>query len=505
MNLLMPHLCRRVIIFVLILCALNSISLLAQNEIRYIEAGIRVNVRSGPSTSYDIIGELGGGEALVVVDQSRDGEWIEIRYGSGRGWVAAEYTTSTRPEVFSDQFTFGEQARVNTTGADTLNVRSTPSVTGQILERVRDGSFVTILDGPREADGFTWWLVVTSRGVQGWVVASADGIQTLIPTGVTGNTSSDSGSTNNLALAQSTVDWVIVQQQPDGGWSDGYSAGSSAGITAELVFALSGLGLDTHQLVGANGDSPIEFLANYVAQNPDMARSQAAKIMIALTAAGENARAFARFNLFDYVVEEFDPTTDYVWDDPATTYGYCLMAAALYTANDGEWVNASENRRAARGIVQGMELLIAEQSERGSWGYHPDTDINTNVTAVCTEAMYIYGTSDAMNAFERGVRFLRSVQNWDGGWPEQPNGNATSESDTNSTALVMQMLFATPEDFDQWDRDAAYDFMYSMLNPSGSVSWRASVRGDNMISTAAYLASMSGYAHSEAHLIGQNQ
>jgi uncharacterized protein YraI len=77
----------------------------------------------------------------------------------------------------------GGNAIVNTTEGDPLNVRSGPGTSFSIVEKVFDGAQVDLLEGPREAGGYTWWRIGTPSSNQGWVVESADGIQVLIPSG----------------------------------------------------------------------------------------------------------------------------------------------------------------------------------------------------------------------------------------------------------------------------------------------------------------------------------
>jgi len=53
-----------------------------------------VNIRSGPSTQYDILGKLVQGQQAEVVGVSADGLWWIIRIdgvNNGQGWVAAAY------------------------------------------------------------------------------------------------------------------------------------------------------------------------------------------------------------------------------------------------------------------------------------------------------------------------------------------------------------------------------------------------------------------------------
>ncbi len=75
----------------------------------------------------------------------------------------------------------GGQAEVQTTSGDVLNLRSGPARSFARLGTVGDGTLLTILDGPVNADGLNWWRVRLATGGEGWVVDSADGVQTLVP------------------------------------------------------------------------------------------------------------------------------------------------------------------------------------------------------------------------------------------------------------------------------------------------------------------------------------
>ena len=68
----------------------------------------------------------------------------------------------------------GVQAAVYDVGNDQLNVRNIPSLTeSQVLFRVDEGTLFSIIDGPQEADGFTWWQVRDAQyQVEGWAVAN---------------------------------------------------------------------------------------------------------------------------------------------------------------------------------------------------------------------------------------------------------------------------------------------------------------------------------------------
>ncbi len=75
----------------------------------------------------------------------------------------------------------GGQAQVQTTAGDVLNLRGGPARSFTRLGTVGNGILVTILEGPVSADGLSWWRVRLPTGTEGWVVDSADGVQTLVP------------------------------------------------------------------------------------------------------------------------------------------------------------------------------------------------------------------------------------------------------------------------------------------------------------------------------------
>ena len=48
------------------------------------------------------------------------------------------------------------------------NVRSEPGLQGERIGRLKPGETVWIVDGPRCADGYTWWFVRSLAGLEGW-------------------------------------------------------------------------------------------------------------------------------------------------------------------------------------------------------------------------------------------------------------------------------------------------------------------------------------------------
>ncbi|MCC6894851.1 MAG: SH3 domain-containing protein [Anaerolineae bacterium] len=93
----------------------------------------------------------------------------------------AEPTTPPIAPPASSVLTVGGEATVQTTEGEVLNLRSGAGRDFGLLTTVRNGTVVTLLEGPTDAGGFLWWRVRLPDGTEGWVVESADGIETLVP------------------------------------------------------------------------------------------------------------------------------------------------------------------------------------------------------------------------------------------------------------------------------------------------------------------------------------
>ena len=84
------------------------------------------------------------------------------------------------PVAADNTYAIGIQAAVQTTNNDVLNLRNGPGINFDRLGTIPNGTIVTLIDGPQNADGFIWWRVRLPTGVEGWVVTEVDGVTTLI-------------------------------------------------------------------------------------------------------------------------------------------------------------------------------------------------------------------------------------------------------------------------------------------------------------------------------------
>ena len=132
----------------------------------------RVNVRSGPGTSYDSLGQLNAGEDVQVVVRSSDGAWYQILYtpaAQGRGWVAAQFITleaGVQVPLEATPTPTGPSGRLTLR----LNVRSGPGVSFDVLGLLEAESIVSLSGKNSTA---SWFQIdyPSGPGGHGWVTA----------------------------------------------------------------------------------------------------------------------------------------------------------------------------------------------------------------------------------------------------------------------------------------------------------------------------------------------
>jgi hypothetical protein len=53
-----------------------------------------------------------------------------------------------------------------------LNLRAEPSTGARLVGNVKEGASLTVVEGPQQSDGYTWWKVRTPDGKEGWGAAT---------------------------------------------------------------------------------------------------------------------------------------------------------------------------------------------------------------------------------------------------------------------------------------------------------------------------------------------
>ncbi|PMC39737.1 N-acetylmuramoyl-L-alanine amidase [Bacillus sp. UMB0899] len=147
-----------------------------------------LRLRSGPGTSFGIIGVFEKGKTATYVEKS--GEWIKVSYSGKTGWVSSSYVkvknaTSTQGASSTSS---GKTASVT---ASSLNVRKTASTSSSRVGSLKKNETVTIV---KESGN---WVQIKTKNISGWV--HSDYLKIKL------NTSSQKDNTSTTPAQSSTA------------------------------------------------------------------------------------------------------------------------------------------------------------------------------------------------------------------------------------------------------------------------------------------------------------
>ncbi len=76
----------------------------------------------------------------------------------------------SQPPAVGGKLAVGQTVEVTGTGKNKLSFRAGPGTDYKIIRLIKDGTKLTIIGGPEEADNYTWWQMKTKDGQVGWAV-----------------------------------------------------------------------------------------------------------------------------------------------------------------------------------------------------------------------------------------------------------------------------------------------------------------------------------------------
>ena len=132
-----------------------------------------------------------------------------------------------------------------------LNMRTLPASASQLVVRLGSGQRVTVLEGPTEAEGFTWWRVDDGQGKLGWVAErDKETVWLTVEGGVVGQSQNGVGGANPNAKAVNRPPRVgdrVEVTMPSGSQltirtDPGKNAGTVTRVDPGQRFSDSGLG-----------------------------------------------------------------------------------------------------------------------------------------------------------------------------------------------------------------------------------------------------------------------
>jgi hypothetical protein len=266
-----------------------------------------------------------------------------------------------------------------------------------------------------------------------------------------------------LTSASNALDWLRMQQQTDGSFG-------SPGSTAEALIAVGANRIDATTW----RHSP-SLLANVLANGVALANggfdaaAGAGKLAIAL-AANEGCWPIDALQPMDH----YSSTTGKFGVNPGAHAWAMMGTVALSQA-----VPASAT-----------QYLKSAQLSNGGWEWGEGWGDDTNSTALAIQALVAAGEPVTSTAIVSGMNYLDSAQNDDGGFPYSPTSMYGTDSDTNSTAYVVQALLAAESLTDtRWitytggiTPTSPITFLLTMQLPDGSFEWQRGF-GANRLAT----------------------
>jgi hypothetical protein len=275
-----------------------------------------------------------------------------------------------------------------------------------------------------------------------------------------------------LADGPAAVTWLKSQQNADGGFG---SPESTPGATADVLLAVAATG-DNAVNWSVDGNTPYSYLE---ANAPSIAGiGDIAKVTLALIASGKNPRTLGPVDLIARI--EGAQGEDGQYGDSGMINDQALATIALSSAERPVPASATS-------------YLLDKQIADGTWSWNGDTSESSgdnNTAAMAVVALRAAGLPADHPQIVKTLEHFQEQQNADGGFPYISPSPYGTDSDSNSTAVVIWAIKAAGQDpaGDDWkyegqDGLSPVDKIQAFQNDSGAYRWQDAMPDDNFLST----------------------
>ena len=167
-----------------------------------------LNFRSGPSTSYTVIGKLSEGTTFTIISESNG--WYKINYNGTTGYVDGNYVSDSGSNSSSSNSSTGTSSTTsnsssnktgtvtNLEGYNNLNLRQGAGTSYSIIGELPSGATVTVLS---QDNG---WDKVSYNGTTGYVYGECITIGGTASSTSSTTTSSTTNTTSNTTTTTSS-------------------------------------------------------------------------------------------------------------------------------------------------------------------------------------------------------------------------------------------------------------------------------------------------------------
>ncbi|MFS0672913.1 N-acetylmuramoyl-L-alanine amidase [Ornithinibacillus sp. 179-J 7C1 HS] len=120
-----------------------------------------LNLRSGPGTNYNKIGQVHSNEKYSIVNQ--EGDWVEIQLDESTAWVSMDYVTILQDDSSENVVETSEQETI-TVQFEKTQIRNGPSTDYEIIHFASKGDKLAVID---QVDN---WLKIKFEDTEGYVL-----------------------------------------------------------------------------------------------------------------------------------------------------------------------------------------------------------------------------------------------------------------------------------------------------------------------------------------------
>ncbi|RCK73189.1 MAG: hypothetical protein ANABAC_0076 [Anaerolineae bacterium] len=275
-----------------------------------------------------------------------------------------------------------------------------------------------------------------------------------------------------LERAWKALQWLKNQQNSDGGYGSPSSAASSS------VESLLAIGANHHKASEWRQNISTASILGYMMANGSNftknSASGAGKFAVGASST-QLCFPFQARSPADY----YDPATGKYHPDAGPQAWAILGTLALSQTVPADAVTYLKN----------LSLPT------GGWEWSDGWTADTNTTALAIQALVGAGVDPGDPVIVSGLNFIKSAQNNDGGFTYDPDSTWGTASDANSTAYVLQAIYAVGQDPTSaaWQEGGktAIDFLATVQLADGSLEWQPSL-GSNLLATQQAIPALLG-------------
>jgi len=274
----------------------------------------------------------------------------------------------------------------------------------------------------------------------------------------------------NKALA-----WLHTQQLADASFG-------TAGVTGNAILGLAAANQDLDDW-RVGGWTPLDALdlmvEDYTTAGIDPA-NQTALVVQAVVAGGGDPAHYGGVDLLARLDGYYDSATGaFGAGNWSLTYYILAKSAARQTVP-----------------VTATNRLKSAQLPNGGWEFNPSWGADSNTTAMAIQALIAAGEPPTSTVVISGTAYLQTLQNDDGGFPWTKPSPWGTDTDANSTALVIQALIAAGQN----PLDAAWtkpggnplSALLALQQPDGGFNYQAGFPGSRVMATVQALPALMG-------------